>query len=248
MTGAMSRTGTDGSTLLLLHGLAGTRRVWDPVIEALGERWPGPIVASDLPGHGEATHDPPYSFGGMAAAVARSCGDEVSVVLGHSLGGVVGLALGSGWFGCRVGTVVAVSIKVAWTDEELAGAAAIAAKPPAWFDTRDEAVSRYLRVAGLTGLVDRSGPVAAAGVVEEGGRFRLAHDPATAAVGAPDMEGLLAACRADVVLGGGTDDQYVSPGQLLGLDPSAIVLDGIGHNPHLENPALVADLVPNVAV
>jgi pimeloyl-ACP methyl ester carboxylesterase len=242
----MSQPAIDGPTLLLLHGLAGTRRVWDPLVEALGGRWPGPIVAPDLPGHGEAAHDPPYSFGGMAAAVARACGDEVDVVLGHSLGGVVGLALGSGWFGCRVGTVVAVSIKVAWTDDELAGAAAIAAKPPAWFETREDAVARYLKVAGLAGLLDPSGPIAGAGVVEDGGRFRLAHDPATAAVGAPDMEGLLAACRAGVMLGCGSDDHMVSPEQLGGFGQSAMVFQGVGHSPHVEAPALMADLVLNV--
>jgi pimeloyl-ACP methyl ester carboxylesterase len=238
----MSQPGTDGPTLLLLHGLAGTRRVWDPVTEALGERWPGPVVALDLPGHGEATHDPPYSFGGMAAAVARSCPETVDTVVGHSLGGVAALALGSGWFGCRVRRVVALSIKVAWTEDELAGAAAVAAKPPAWFDGRDDAVSRYLKVAGLAGLVDPSGPVASAGVVEQDGRWRLAHDPATAAVGAPDMEGLLAACRAEVVLGCGAGDHLVSHDQMLALDPSAIELAGVGHSPHVEAPPLVADL------
>jgi pimeloyl-ACP methyl ester carboxylesterase len=243
----MTLPGTDGPTLLLLHGLAGTRRVWDPLVEALGGRWPGPVVALDLPGHGEAAHEPPYSFGGMAAAVARACGDEVQAVLGHSLGGVVALALGSGWFGCRVGTVVAISIKVAWTDDELARAAAVAARPPAWFETRDDAAALYLRVAGLAGLLDRSGPIAAAGVVEEAGRFRMAHDPATAAVGAPDMEGLLAACRADVVIGCGSADHLVNHDQLLAIDPSAVELAGVGHSPHVEDPALVADLVLDVA-
>jgi pimeloyl-ACP methyl ester carboxylesterase len=239
----MSQPGTDGPTLLLLHGLAGTRRVWDSVAESLGERWPGPVVALDLPGHGEAPHDPPYSFGGMAAAVARQCGGYVDLAVGHSLGGVVALALGSGWFGCRVRRVVALSIKVAWTDDELSGAAAVAAKPVAWFDGRDDAVGRYLKVAGLAGLVDPSGPVASAGVTEVDGRWRLVHDPATAAVGAPDMEGLLAACRADVLLGCGAGDHLVSHDQLLALDPSAIELAGVGHSPHVEAPAQVAELV-----
>jgi pimeloyl-ACP methyl ester carboxylesterase len=57
------------------------------------------------------------------------------------------------------------------------------------------------------------------------------------------MPGLLAACRADVALGCGTEDQFVRPDQLLVLDRSAVVLDGIGHNPHVEAPERVAELV-----
>ena len=187
----------DAPTLLLLHGLGGNHTVWDAVVERLDGRWPGDIAVPDLPGHGTSPHDPPYSFGGMAAAVAESLDGDVALVVGHSLGGVVGLALGSGWFGIRVEQVVAFSVKVAWTGEELTAAAAVAAKPVAWFDRREDAVARYLKVAGLHGLVDPASPIAASGVVEDGGRFRLAHDPGTAGVGAPDMEGLLAACRAE---------------------------------------------------
>jgi pimeloyl-ACP methyl ester carboxylesterase len=243
-------SGGDDPVLLLLHGLAGTRRVWDPLVEALAGRWPGPVIAPDLPGHGGAGPSPPYSFAGMAAGVAAGLDDasDVDVVLGHSLGGVAGLALGTGWFGVRVGTVVALSIKVAWTADELAGAAAVAAKPPAWFDAFDDAADRYLKVAGLSGLVDPSGPIAAAGVVEVDGRFRLAHDPATAGVGAPDMVGLLSACRAGVVLGCGTVDPFVTHGQLLALDPDAIALDGIGHSPHVEDPEMVVDLLLGLQV
>jgi pimeloyl-ACP methyl ester carboxylesterase len=233
----------DAPTLLLLHGLGGNHTVWDAVVERLDGRWPGDIAIPDLPGHGTSPHDPPYSFGGMAAAVAASLDGDVALVVGHSLGGVVGLALGSGWFGIRVEQVVAFSVKVAWTAEELAAAAAVAAKPVAWFDRREDAVARYLKVAGLHGLVDPGSPIAASGVVEDGGRFRLAHDPGTAGVGEPDMEGLLAACRASTVLARGADDHMVSRDQLVALDPSAIELPGAGHSPHVEAPDQVAEVV-----
>jgi hypothetical protein len=74
-----------------------------------------------------------------------------TVVLGHSLGGVVGLALGSGWFGVPVPGACGLGMKVRWTSAELAKAATLAARPAMTFATRDEAMDRPLRVAGLHG-------------------------------------------------------------------------------------------------
>ena len=86
--------------LLLLHGLGATADVWAGWGPLLAARWPGRWVAPDLPGHGGSAPLARYSFGALAAAVADLAGPaERTVVLGHSLGGVVGLALGSGWFG-----------------------------------------------------------------------------------------------------------------------------------------------------
>ena len=233
--------GSGAPTLVLLHGMAATGRVWDLVVERL--TWPGRIVVPDLPGHGRSPHSPPYSFGSMAADVASVVGDDDVVAVGHSLGGVVALALGSGWFGCRVTTVVAMSVKVRWSSDDLARAAALATRPVTWFDEEPAAVERALRVAGLSGLVEPSSPMATAGVVADGGRFRLAHDPATADLGAPDLAGLVAACRARVVLGCGSEDPMVGHADLVGYDPSAFVLEGIGHNAHVEAPDLVAGVI-----
>jgi pimeloyl-ACP methyl ester carboxylesterase len=234
--------GDGAPTLVLLHGMASTGRVWDLVVERLA--WPGRIVVPDLPGHGRSRPSPPYSFGSMAADVAAVVGRDSEVVaVGHSLGGVVALALGSGWFGCPVRTVVAMSVKVRWSPEDLARAAAIASRPVTWFDDESAAVDRALRVAGLAGLVDPSSPMATAGVVADGCRFRLAHDPATADLGAPDIAGLVAACRARVVLGCGSEDPMVGHAELVGFDPAAFVLEGIGHNAHVEAPDLVAGVI-----
>ena len=67
--------------------------------------------------------------------------------------------------------------------------AALAAKPVTWFDTEADAVDRYLRVSGLATLVTPSSLIALDGVVERDGRFRLANDTMTAAIGAPDVAG-----------------------------------------------------------
>ena len=239
--------GSGPGLLLLVHGLGATADVWAPLTSALEGDWPGRWLAVDLPGHGGSPALPRVSFGALAAAVAEALPvqepDEPLVVLGHSLGGVVGLALASGWFGVRVTRVVGLGIKAVWTDDELARAASLAARPPAWADTREEAVARSLRLAGLTGLVDPDDDLVSAGVVQQDGRWRPALDLRSFGVGAPDLPGLVAASRAPVVLARGEHDAMVTTGQLDDVVPGAVVLPGCGHNAHVERPDLVAGLL-----
>jgi pimeloyl-ACP methyl ester carboxylesterase len=209
--------------------------VWDAAV--LDEHWAGGWIAPDLPGHGGSAPLDRYSFGALAAAVATAVPDDQPVtVLGHSLGGVVGLALASGWFGVTVDTVVGVGIKVAWSADELGKAAALAAKPPATFAAREEASARHLRVSGLVGLVDDGDAAVESGVVAVDGGWRLSLDPRAFGVGAPDLPSLLAASRADrVVLARGEHDAMVTDEQLRDLLPDAVTLSGLGHNAHVED-------------
>jgi pimeloyl-ACP methyl ester carboxylesterase len=171
--------------------------------------------------------------------------DGGAVVLGHSLGGVVGLALASGAFGVPVRAVIGLGIKVAWTGEELDRARAVAARPTAWFSSRDEAAARYLRVSGLAGLLPAGDPAVDAGLAESGGRWRLAADQGAFAVGAPDMAGLLARSRARVILARGEHDPMSTDEQFAGLGAPTVTLPGLGHNAHLEDPeAIIALLDP----
>lgn len=165
------------------------------------------------------------------------------MVVGHSLGGVVGLTLASGWFGVDVQGVVALGVKVAWTDDELARAQALAARPPTTFASREEAAGRFVRVAGLEGLLDADHPAVARGIAAEAGGWRLTADPATIGVGAPDMRGLLAAARAPAVLARGEHDALQTTEQLRELDSAAVELAGLGHNAQVEDPAAVWRLV-----
>lgn len=246
MPGTMrARQGGDGEpTLLLLHGLGATAdvwRAWEPLLVA---GWPGRWIAPDLPGHGGSDPLPRYSFGSVAAAVADLLdADEPVIVVGHSMGGVVGLTLATGWFGARIEAVVGVGIKVSWTDDEVARARALADRPVTWFASREEAAARYLRVSGLTGLLAVDDPATVAGLREEDGNWRLAQDPTTFAVGAPDMAGLLNASRARVTLARGERDPMVTDEELAGLDHSAVTLGGLGHNVHVERPAAVLALL-----
>jgi len=229
-------SGGDGDPLLLLlHGLGATGDVWAAWQPMLADRWPGRWLAPDLPGHGGSAPLPKYTFDGLAAAVrplVESGGR--TVVLGHSLGGVVGLALAAA--GAPVAAVAGLGIKVAWTDEELDKAQALARRPVTWFASRDEAGARYLRVSGLAGLLAADDPAVTAGLVQEDGRWRLALDPQAFAVGAPDMAGLVARSPAAVTLARGEFDPMNSDEQLGQWGVPVVTLSGLGHNAHVESP------------
>ena len=236
--------GSGEPLLVLLHGLGATGDVWSSWQPLLAGRWPGRWVAPDLPGHGGSPPLAAYTFDGFAAAVAGSVpfGDRV-VVLGHSLGGVIGLALASGGFDVPVQAVIGLGIKVHWTEEDLARAQAVANRPLAWYASRDEAAARYLRVSGLAGLLPPDDPGVQAGLREQDGQWRLAMDPAAFAVGAPDMAGLLARSEAPVTLARGEHDPMNTDEQLARLGTPSITLPGVGHNAHVENPELSITLL-----
>jgi len=203
----------------------------------LDGRWPGRWLAPDLPGHGGSPPLAAYTFETFAAAVAGLLQPGArTVVLGHSLGGVVGLALASGGFPVPVDAVIGLGIKVAWTDAELERARALAHRPPALFASRDEAAARYLRVSGLAGLLPAGDPAVDAGLREQDGQWRLAMDPRTFAVEAPDMAQLVARSQAQVRLARGQHDPMNTDAQLARLDPGAVTLPGLGHNAHIESP------------
>lgn len=220
--------------LLLLHGLGATAEVWDGLLE---RNWPGEVLAPDLPGHGRSPALPEYTFGMMTAAVAEllTPGRQV-VVLGHSLGGVLGLELAGGAYGIDVTAVCGVGIKLRWSAEELAKAAALAAKPPRTFATREEAVDRWLKLSGLVGLVLPESPRVAAGVAEVDGGWQVRVDQKAFGVGAPDVPGLLAAAKAKTMLTAGERDPMCPAEHLHEVAPEAVVIPGVGHNVHVESP------------
>lgn len=237
------RGGSGSPTLLLLHGLGATSDVWSGMLDLIADRWPGGWVAPDLPGHGGSAPLPLYTFDGLAAAVAKAVPptDDV-VVLGHSLGGVVGLALANGSFGLPVSNVIGLGIKVGWTTAELERAREMAATPLRQYQTRSDAVSKHLRLAGLTGLIDPDDPILNAAVEQRAGRWRVRFDPAAFAVGAPDMPRLLAEAQARVVLVAGEHDHMYQAEHLSELVPSPVILAHLGHNAHVQAPEVVWQL------
>lgn len=247
MTWSRSGGSESGPLLLLLHGLGATADVFAGVERVLADTWPGGWLAVDLSGHGRSAWDPPYSFASYADGLRSLLPpDRELVVLGHSMGGVVALELADGRIPVPRG-VVALGVKVSWPDRDVAGATAMAARPVSHLATRDEAVARHLRLAGLVGLVDPTDPTVEAGVARTDEGWRVAQDPATFGVGVPDMEGLLARAACPVVLARGETDPMVTAADLAALVRDPVTLPGLGHNAHVEDPAAVVALLDRFA-
>ncbi len=231
--------GAGSPTLLLCHGLAGTGAVWDGLRERLERDWPGRWLIPDMRGHGRSDHAACYGIAMHAADMAAlAVGAGRVIVAGHSMGGLVGIALATGWFGVAVSDVVAVGVKVAWTDEERERIARVTGAPTRWFETREEAADRFLKVSGLAGLASPDSALANSGIAGDGGRFRLAADMRTglvAEIGMPEVYAV-ARARVRIVLACGEHDRMVPADELRGFDPGAVVLPGLGHNAHVEDP------------
>ncbi len=230
--------------MLLLHGMGATGAVWRRVVEVLRPRWSGRLVVCDLPGHGASGALEDYSPPVVAADVARAVpADGPVVIVGHSFGGYLAVLLASDQHELDVKAVVATGVKVSWTADELDRAASFASRPPTWFDSFGEAEARYRRVAGLTEDVTHDSADLARGVVEVEGRFRLSHDPRSAAVSAPDMATALEEASAPTLLSRGETDPMVSRGELLTYSSDVVDIPGGGHNIHVEQPQAFVDHV-----
>jgi pimeloyl-ACP methyl ester carboxylesterase len=85
-----------------------------------------------------------------------------------------------------------------------------------------------------------------AGLVSSGDRWRLSFDPKAFAIGRPDVPGLLAASQAEAGLAVGENDQMCSPEQVKEVDANAVVLPGLGHNAHVEDPGAMVKLISDL--
>lgn len=82
-----------GEAVLLLHGIAGSSRTWRSVIRPLSRTYR--VIAPDLLGHGDSTKPrTDYSLGALSVLV-RDVLDELGItratIVGHSLGGGIAM-------------------------------------------------------------------------------------------------------------------------------------------------------------
>lgn len=76
---------------LFLHGAGGSKSKWRHVKPYLSD-WNASFV--DLPGHGESPDSVPASIGEYADSIGKTIDEDV-IVVGHSMGGLIGTALAS---------------------------------------------------------------------------------------------------------------------------------------------------------
>jgi pimeloyl-ACP methyl ester carboxylesterase len=85
----------EGPVLVLIHGVTGNMRTWDPVLPWLAERFT--VVTPDLIGHGESAKPRgDYSLGAFAAGIRDllgALGHFRATVVGHSLGGGIAMQM-----------------------------------------------------------------------------------------------------------------------------------------------------------
>ena len=225
-------------TLLLLHGLGANGAVWDRLLPFIRKNWDGPCLIPDLRGHGRSLAPSCYSFGTFPADIADSLAAHGPVaIIGHSLGGALGAFLASGWFGVDVHSVLALSVKTDWSEEELAKFKAISEKPTRHFDSEDEARIRFIRSAGLDGLVEAGDRVVDHGIAKiDGGGWRLSADPRVVGSTGPQVDLLIGAARAPLHFATGANDPMAPLSDMTRFDEAAVAIPGAGHNVHVERP------------
>jgi len=244
--------GDDGPAVLFLHGSGASGAVWKPVLERLRargtrHRW----LVVDLPGHGRSGHREDYSpegyAGAVSAALAGALGENASLhIVGHSLGGMIGMTLADGTYGVTAESLAVIAMKVAWTEEELARRAAMADRPVRILPDEEQARELFGRISGLQGPAftdeDRAG-----GVTARDGGYALSGDPGIAKAGpatGPELAARMRRVTCPVELACGDHDPGIEPADLAEvLGHPVTVLPGAGHNVHIERPDLIADLV-----
>jgi pimeloyl-ACP methyl ester carboxylesterase len=237
------RGGSGEALLVLIHGLGANARVWQPMLATADRHWSGRWIAPDLRGHGGSDAASSYRVSDYAAdlgalVAAEAAGGPVTL-LGHSLGGVIALALASGDFGIRPTAVFCLGIKVNWADEELEKLAQLAAKPARAFESEADALGFYARQSGL-GVTDPASPLVDRAVAQIGeGGWRTAVDMRAFAVERPAMAALLAGALCPVRLARGERDPMVSDADLAALDADAATIAGAGHNAMVDTPEQV---------
>lgn len=240
---AATDSGGEGSPLLLIHGFSDTGHSFSLLAPHLAGRR---LVTADLPGHGASPMaEGPWRLGACALAMAgliETLRLQRPVLVGHSLGAMV-------------------AVEIAARRPELVGGLALLAGA-----IRPAIMPDHAMAAGVRGLRDPIAPNdpffgywhACRSDVPRDFLAALAQDAASMPasrwraildeLGRIDLTASAARIRADTLLiCGANDPLFGEPHRrdLCAAFPQAtcLRLEGCGHNPHWEEPALVADAI-----
>ncbi|HYJ22903.1 MAG TPA: alpha/beta hydrolase [Solirubrobacterales bacterium] len=236
--------GGTAEPLLLIHGLGGSGRVWDPVLPLLE----GEVLVLDMPGFGAAPPLPDEvepTAANLAAALHAACaerGVERPHVAGNSLGGWVGLEMGrAGW----AASVTAISPAGLWRapigpSESNARALARRLRPLVAAGLRIPAVRR--RALGTFAAYPERIPADAGRELVLGWIDANGYDGANRAMRTHIFDPAGYPEDVPVTIAWGEHDRLVGPPKPERRPEGArfLVLPGVGHTPTWDDPELVA--------
>ncbi len=230
-----------GPTVALVHGWLGNRTYWYAQLEALTARHD--VIALDLGGHGEsglgrADWDLP-AFGDDVVAVIQDADPEHVVLVGHSMGGDAVL-FAARELGDRVACVVWVDAFRSLGQEQPAPPEAIEAFVAPFRDDYDATIDQFVRR-----LLPAADPEIVGRVAADMKKAR--REVALGSIGyalnrEPPILAALQEVKAPIVAlnpaDGSTD---VDSLRRYGVEP--LLLEGVGHFPMLEAPALFSSVL-----
>jgi len=235
-------------TLILLHGFAGTGRMWDPVIDRLdGERYRA--LAPDIRGHGSAHARRPIDFQTCAQDIVDLVGDTATLC-GYSMGGRI--ALHAALLAPQRFDRLVLVATTAGISDDVAQRAARAAQ--------DEQLARFMETHSIDEFADRwsSQPLFAGTPPESAAFWRstiLDNHPtalATAMRGlgagwmVPLWDRLGELTMPTTIVVGETDQRFRSFGERLQAslpDATTTVIPGVGHGIPRDTPREMAAIL-----
>ncbi|MDP4546784.1 alpha/beta fold hydrolase [Marinobacter sp. MDS2] len=234
--------------LMLAHPLGMTQGVWDDMLPMLLPKFR--VLTWDLPGHGASAAWPetageitPDDLAQEALALAKEAGVSRFHFAGTSIGGVIGQQLIAAHSeqletatltntGAIIGTEEAWSLRAANVREK--GLVAMAGEiVPRWFGP-NACQDQPALLDGWKVIMGRG----------DANSYALLCEM----LGKADFREKLKDRNMPILLVGGSEDAATPPESLKALaqfsdSPAPLILDGIGHVPSVECPALMADLL-----
>ena len=244
----VQKGGSGNQTYVLLHGLGCSSDVWRGLISVIEKNKAGKWIAPDMRGHGRSEWQDSYALGYHATDLIPIIRTQKNIfIVGHSMGALVAMVLATGIFDLSIKGVLGIGPKSDWPAEERKRLIAFANKPIRWFKSREEAIERYLLVSGLKGILNPGDDQLSSAIFQGPEGFRLSADPKTVIVGGP-AKGLHAAASyaSNIRLACGEYDNVTTIDGLRTWDPGAVVLRGLSHNAHVEDPNAVWSVIQNM--
>ncbi len=237
--------------VVLVHGGSAHAHWWDFIAPALADRYR--VIAPDLRGHGDSDHaaNATYAIADFVADLegfVAALGLEAFALVGHSLGGFVGLAYAGG-NPRSVRALALVDVRPVSSSGRSELVSRLSYLPHPEYADREEAVRRFhllprgtqarpevLRHMALSGLK----PLAAGGFTLKFDRKAFSRRPPL------DLSPVLAGLRCPVLLVRGSESTFLEPATLEGMTAlcshaEVAEIAGAHHHVMLDQPEAFSD-------